>query len=148
MPPRPLTIFETQKYYKNEPKFNGVYLRNNLPKVNDGVYVTNLDEYKSIETHWIALNVNASHLLYFDSFAVEFIAKEIKTFIRNKTVKTNLYRIQAYNSIMCRYFYIVLIDFILKGKILLDYRNLFPPNDYEKIILKYFQKEKTWNIYI
>ena len=148
MPPRPLTIFETQKYYKNEPKFNGVYLRNNLPKVNDGVYVTNLDEYKSIETHWIALNVNASHLLYFDSFGVEYIAKEIKTFIRNKTVKTNLYRIQAYNSIMCRYFYIVLIDFILKGKILLDYRNLFPPNDYEKIILKYFQKEKTWNIYI
>ena len=89
MPLRSLTNFETQKYYKNEPKFNGVYSRNNLPKVKDGVYVTNLDEYKSIETHWIALNVNASNILYFDSFGVEYIPKEIKTFIGNKTVKTN-----------------------------------------------------------
>ena len=53
MSPRPLTNFEIQYYYQNEPKFNGVYSRNNLPKINDGAHVINLDEYKSIGTHWI-----------------------------------------------------------------------------------------------
>ena len=54
----PLTNFDIQKYYQNESKLNGVYSRNNLPKIKDGAYVINLDEYKSIETHWIALFVN------------------------------------------------------------------------------------------
>ena len=53
MPPHPLTNFEIQKYYQNEPKVNGAYSRNNLPKINDGIYVINRDEYKSIGTHWI-----------------------------------------------------------------------------------------------
>ena len=50
MPPHPLRNFETQKYYQNEPRFNGVYSRNNLPETKDGTYVINLDEYKSIRT--------------------------------------------------------------------------------------------------
>ena len=77
MPPHSLTNFEIQKYYQNEPKFNGVYSRNNLPKIKDGAYVINLDEYKSIGTHWIALYVNAENVTYFDSFGVEHIPKEI-----------------------------------------------------------------------
>ena len=56
-----LTNFEIQKYYQNEPKPNGVYSRNNLPKIKDGAYVINIDEFKSIETHWIALYVNGSN---------------------------------------------------------------------------------------
>ena len=51
MPPHPLTYFEIQKYYQNEPKFNGVYSRNNLPKINGGAYVLNFDEYEPIGTH-------------------------------------------------------------------------------------------------
>ena len=82
MLPHPLTIFEIQNYYLNEPKLNGVYSRNNLPKIKDGAYVINLDEYKSIGTHWIALNVNVN-IIYFDSFGVEHIPKEIKKFIGN-----------------------------------------------------------------
>ena len=58
MPPHPLTNFEMQKYYQNEPKFNGVYSRNNLPKIKDGAYVINLDEFKSIRTHSIAFYVS------------------------------------------------------------------------------------------
>ena len=58
MLPHPLKNFETQKYYQNKPKFNGVYWRNNFPKIKDGTYVRNLDEYRSIGTHWIALYVN------------------------------------------------------------------------------------------
>ena len=54
----------------NEPKFNGVYSRNNLPKIRDGAYVTNLDEFKSKGTHWITLYVNGNNMIYFDSFRV------------------------------------------------------------------------------
>ena len=54
MPPHPLTNFEIQKYYENEPKFNGVYSRNSLSKLKDGTYIINLDEYESVGTHWIA----------------------------------------------------------------------------------------------
>ena len=84
MPPYPLTNFEIQKYYQTEPKFNGVYLRNNLPKIKDGTYVINLDEFKSIGTHWIALHVNVNNgrvsydAIYFNSFGAELIPKEIK----------------------------------------------------------------------
>ena len=53
MPPHPLTNFEIQKYFQNESKFNGVYSRNNLPKIKKGAHVINLDEYKSIRVHWM-----------------------------------------------------------------------------------------------
>ena len=75
--PHPLRNFEIQNFYQNESKFNGVYSRNNLPKIKDGAYVINLDEYKSIGTNWIALYVNANNIVYFDSFGLEHIPKEI-----------------------------------------------------------------------
>ena len=103
-------------YYQNEPKFIGAYLRNNLPKIKDGAYVINLDKYKSIGTHWIGLPVNSNNVIYFDSFGVEHIPKEKKKIIGNKNITTNIYRIQAYNSIMCGYFCIGFIDFMLKDK--------------------------------
>ena len=80
--------------------------------------------------------------IYFDSFGVEHVPKEIQNSIENKNIITNSYRIQAYNSIMCGCFCTEFIDFMLKGKSLLEYTNLVPPNYYEKndkIILKYFQ---------
>ena len=79
MPPHPLTNFEIQKYYQNEPRFNGVYSRDNLPKIKDGVYVINLDKYSDTGTHWVALYVHNNNVIYFDSFSVEHIVKEIKT---------------------------------------------------------------------
>ena len=81
-------------------------------------------------------------IIYVDSFWVEHIPKETKKFIGNKNIIRNIYRIQAYNSIICGYFCIEYIDFMLKGKSLLDYTNLFSFSDYKKsgkIILKYFQ---------
>ena len=68
MLPHPLTNFEIQKYYQNEPKFNGIYSRNSLPKIKGGVYVISLDEYKSIGTLAIALYVNDNNGTYFDIF--------------------------------------------------------------------------------
>ena len=114
MPSHPLTNFEIQKYYENEPRFNGVYSRDNLPKIKDGAYVINLDEYSDIGTHWVALRVNNSNnVTYFDSFGVEHIPKEIKTSIGNKNIKTNIFRIQAYDSIMCGCFCIGFINYML-----------------------------------
>ena len=78
MPPYSLTNFEIQKYYQQEPKFNGVSSRNNLPKIKDGTYVINLDEFKSIGTHWITLYVNDNSIIYFDSFGVEHIPKKLR----------------------------------------------------------------------
>ena len=74
---------EIQKHYENGTKFNGVYSRNNLSKIKDGAFVTNLDEYESVRTHWLAFYVNDSNLTYFDSFGVEHILKEIKKFLGN-----------------------------------------------------------------
>ena len=76
MLPHPLTNFEIQKYYQNEPKFNGIYSRNSLPKIKGGVYVISLDEYKSIGTLAIALYVNDNNGTYFDIFWVKHIPKE------------------------------------------------------------------------
>ena len=67
---------------------------------------------------------------YFDSFGVEHVPKEIRTFTSNKNIKTNIFRIHAYNSIMYGYFCIGFIDCILVGKILSEFTNLFSPNNF------------------
>ena len=82
MPPHPLTNFEIQKYYENEPRFNGVFSQNNLQKIKDGDYIINLDEYSDIGTYWVALYIN-NDITYFNSFGVEHIPKEFKAFIYN-----------------------------------------------------------------
>ena len=115
MPPHPLTNFEIQKYYKNEPRFNGVFSRNNLPKkIKDGAYIINLDECANVGSHWIALFCKKNEIVYVDSFGVEYIPKEIKEFIENKNIKTNIFRIQEDNSTMCGYFCIQIIGFMLQ----------------------------------
>ena len=129
MPRHPLTNFEIQNIIKVNLNFNVVYSSNNLSKIKDGAYIINLDEYESIGTHWIALYVNAENVTYFDSFGVEHIPGEIAKFIRNKNIITNIYRTQTYDSIICRYFCIGFIDFMLRGKSLLEYTN---PNEYKK----------------
>ena len=74
------------------------------------------------------MNVIDNNVTYFHIFGVENIPKQIRKFIGNKNVKTNIYRIQAYDSIMCEYFRIGFIDFRLKDKSLLDYANSFSPD--------------------
>ena len=155
LPFHPLTNIEISKYYSNEPKFNGVYSRDNLPKITKkGAYVINLDEYENAGTRWIALFIKTNEVIYFDSFGIEHIPKEINIFIRskelgsgvgnNKKIKANIFRIQAFDSIMCGYFCIEFINYMLKGKTLLDYTNLFSPNDFkmnDRVIKRIFKNE-------
>ena len=102
--------------------------------------------------HSISLFVKPKYIVYFDSFGREHIPKEINKFIRpkeldsavNNDIKSNIFRIQAYDSIMCGYFCIEFINYMLKGKTLLDYTNLFSPNDFKKndeIIERIFKNE-------
>ena len=125
MPPHPLNNFETQKYYQNESRFNDVYCRDNLTKIKDGAYATNLDEYSDIGTNWVALCVNNNDVTYFDSFGVEHIPKEIKTFINRSLsivlrpplrVTTNIFRIQAHDSMMCGFFVLHLMILCLQER--------------------------------
>ena len=110
-----------------------MYSRNNLSnKIKKGAYVINLDEYKNTGTHWVSLFVKPKYTVCFDSYGVEHIPKEINKFIGNNNIKSNIFRIQAYDSIMCGYFCIEFINYMLKGKTLLDYTNLFSPNDFKK----------------
>ena len=144
LPFHPLTNIEISEYYANEPRFNGVYSRDNLPKtIKKGAYIINLDEYENTGTHWIALFVKPKYTVYFDSFGIEHIPKEINKFINND-IKSNVFRIQAYDSIMCGYFCLEFINYMLKGKTLLDYINLFSPNEFKKndqIIKRIFKNE-------
>ena len=77
-----------EEYYENEPRFIGVYFRDNLPKIiKSGAYVINLDEYADVGTHWIALYVKNNEVIYFDSFGVEHVPKEVKRLVANKDIK-------------------------------------------------------------
>ena len=111
-------------------------------KIKNGAYIINLDEYGNTGTHWVALFVKANKVIYFDSFGIEHIPEEIIKFIGNKKIKACIFRIQAYDSIMCGYFCIEFINYMLKGKKLLDCTNLISPNDFKnkdqviKIIFK------------
>ena len=102
---------EISEYYKNEPRFNGVYSRNNLPKIIEKrAYIINVNEYENTGTHWVALFIKSNEAIYFDSFGKEHITKEINKFINMnmtkpsslKRIKSNIFRIQACDSTMLR----------------------------------------------
>ena len=114
IPPHQLPNFEIQTFYQDELR---VYSRDNLPNnKKDGEYVINLDEYVDVRTHWIALYVLNIEIIYFDSFVVEHVPKEIVKINGHKNTKTNIFRIQANQSIVCGYF-----------KTLFDNTSLFSP---------------------
>ena len=129
-----MTNFEIQKYYQNEPRFNGVYSRDNLTdKIKNGTYVINLDEYSDIGTHWIAfyalsLELNMSQNK-FETLLVIKILRDLRS-------QKNIFRIQTYDSVMSIGFF----DFMLKGKSVTNFTNIFSQNllKNDDIILKSF----------
>ena len=108
----------------------------------DGAYVMNLDDKKSKGTHWVSLFIDKNTALYFDSFGVEYISQEVLIKIRDKSITHKIFRIQDNEFIMCGFYCIAFIEYMLAGKTFLDYTNLFSPNDYkknDKIIYQYFK---------
>ena len=109
-----MTNFDIPKYYHNEPKFNVVYSRDNLPdKIKDWAYVINLDECCDIGTHWIVLYALNKNVTYFGSFGVEHVPKEIIKFIDKSLITVNIFRKKANYSVMYGYFCIWFTDFKL-----------------------------------
>ena len=135
MPPHLLTN------YQNEHRFNGVYSRDNLrergfTEIKDGAILMST----LILEITVVLYVQNNNVTYFHSFGVEHIPKEIEPFIGSKNIKTNIFRMQAYDSIMCGYFYTGFIDFMIAGKTLTEFTNIFIPNNFKinnDITLKY-----------
>ena len=109
-------------------------------------YVINLDDKNSKGTHWVSLFTDRNLAAYFDSFGIEYICQGVLNKIRNKSITHNILRIQDNQSITCGFYCTTFIEYMLAGKTLLDYTNLFSPNDYKKnntIIYKYF---KVWSL--
>ena len=141
-PLHPLSNFEITKYFNDEPRFNGIFSRNNLPRIKDRAYVINLDDKNSKETHWVSWFVDKNLAVYLDSFGIEDIPQEVLNKIKGISITQNLFRIQDNESIMCGFHCIVFIEYKLAGKTLLDYTNLFSANHYKKngkIIYNYFK---------
>ena len=83
-------------------------------------------------THWIALFCKRNEIVYFNSFGVKYAAEEIKKFVGNKNIIINIFRVQANDLVMCGYFCIGFIGFVLAAKNLTDYTSLFSPHDFRK----------------
>ena len=133
---------EITHYFDYEPRFNGVFSRNNLPRMKDGKYVINLDDKNSKGTHWVSLFIDRNTALYFDSFGIKYIPQEVLNKIKDKSIIHSIFRIQDNESIMWEFYCIAFIEYMLSGKTLLNYTNLLPLNNYkknEKTIYKYFK---------
>ena len=104
------------------------------------MYVINLDDKNSKETHWISLFIEENLAVYFDYFRIEYIPQEVLNKIKEKSIIHNIFRIQDNESIMCQLYCIAFIEYMLAGKTLLDYTNLVSLNDYkknDKVIYRY-----------
>ena len=101
----------------------------------------NLDDKKSKGTHWVLLFSDRNTALCFDSFGIEYIPQEVLNKIKDKSITHNIFILQNDDCIMCGFYCITFIEYMLAGKTLLDYTNLFSPNDHKKNIkiYKYFK---------
>ena len=121
--------------------------------MNDGLYVTNLDDKNSKRSHWVSLFIDRNLAVYFDFFGIEYIPQNILNKIRYKSITRNIFRIQDNEFFMCGIYGIVFIEYMLAEKCLLDYTNLFSPNGHkknDKIIYQYFKDKygrrcKSWD---
>ena len=138
----PLIIIEIAMYFRNELLFNGVFKRYNLLEIKDGVYVINPNDKKVWNTlDFITYWQKCSCVLWF-VFGIEYIPRDVSNKIKNKSIAHNIFRMQSDNSIMGRFCFISFIQFMIVGKIFLDYTDLFPPNAFKrdgKIIYKHFK---------
>ena len=102
----------------------------------------NLDDKQSKGTHWVSLFTDRHTTVYFDSFGIEYIPQEVLSKIKDKSITHNIFRGKDDDTIMCGFYCIAFVEYMLAGKTLLDYTNLFSPNGYknnDKIIYKYFK---------
>ena len=108
----------------------------------DWVYVINLCDQQGKGTNWVSLFIDRNSAVYLDSFGIDYIMQEVLNKIKDKFITRNIFRIQNDDSIMCRFFCTAFIEYMIAGKTLLGYTNLFSLNNYQKgdkVIYKYFK---------
>ena len=127
-----MSTIEISNNFHWNPRFNGVFSRNNLFWIRDEAFAINLEDKQSKETYWVSSVIDRNSTVYLDSFGVEYFPQEVLNKIRDKSITHNIFRIESDGSIMCGFYCIGFIEYILAEKTLLDYANLFSPNDYEK----------------
>ena len=106
------------------------------------MYAINFDDNQNKGTHWVSSFIDKNTAVYFDSFGIEYILQEVLNKFKDKSITHNIFRIQDNGSIMCRFYCIAFIEYVVAGNALLDYTNLFSPNDFKKngkIIYNYFK---------
>ena len=86
---------------------------------------------KSKRKHWVSLFFDKIIAVYFDFFGTEYILLEVLSKIKGKSITDNMFRIQDNDTIMCEFYCITFIEYMLSGKTLLGYTNLFSPNGYK-----------------
>ena len=111
-----LNNIEITNYFNYEPRFNGVFSRNNIPRINDGAYVINLHDKNSKGKQWASLFIDKNTAVYFDSFGIEYILEEVLNKIRDKSITHNIFRMQDNESIMRGFYCIAFIEYMLAGK--------------------------------
>ena len=133
---------KVSKYYETNCRFKGAFSRSNLPRIKDRAYVIILDDKNSKGAHWASLFSNRNIAVYSDSFGIEYIPQEVLNKIKDTSITHNIFRRQDNESIMCGFYSIAFIEYVLAGRVLLDYTNLFSPDDYkknDKTMCKYFK---------
>ena len=118
------------------------FQENILSRTKDRAYIKNLDDKQSKVTHWISLLIDQNAAVYSDSFGIECTPQEVLSKIKDKSITRSIFTIQSDDLIMCGFYCIAFIEYMISGKTLLDYNNLFSLNDCkenEKLIYKYFK---------
>ena len=128
----PLRNVEITKYFSYEPRFNSAFSKDNLPRIKDGKYVINLFDKQSKGTHWLSLFFDRHTAVYFDSFKIEYISQEVLSKIKDKFITHKIFRIQDDDFIICGFYCIVFIEYMLAEQTLLEYTSFFSPNIYKK----------------
>ena len=111
----PLNNIKITKYFNYKRRLNGVYSRDNLPWINDGAYVINLDDKKG--TPRVLLSIDRNIAIYFDSFGIEYIPLEVLSQIKDKLITHNNFRIQSDVSIISGFYCIAFIEYMIAGNV-------------------------------
>ena len=130
MPLPILSNIKTAKYFNYDPRFNGVFSRDNLPRMKDGAYIINLNDKQSGVRRWVSFFIDRNIAVYFDSFGIDYIPQKVLRKIKDKSITHNIFRAQSDDSIMSEFYCIIFIEYMLAGKTLLDYTNLFSSTNY------------------
>ena len=108
------------KYFVNDCTFNGAFSRDNLPRIKDGAYVKKLDDKQNKGTHWVSVFINRNTAVYFDYFGIEYTPQEVLIKIKDKSIAHTIFTIQDHDSIVCGFYCMAFIEYMLARKTLLD----------------------------